>query len=128
MKWWLLFLLLACTQTQTQDLTLQHYESHLHTLSVILAEQQQFADNIALNYDNSTLHKKQVDEYLEWSKVTRPQLQEIKTFIEQNYVDLLDNGKDPIVIRDLIKLMLESEERNEAFFERCNSIWRHYNT
>jgi hypothetical protein len=119
----ILILTVSCAKS---ELVLQ-YEERILWFETLLVEQQSFGDRISDNFLDGELHSQSVKEYLEWLETNRKELENFKEFIEQNYKELQDAGKNPVLIRDLIKFMLENNSTEETFFERCNAIWDRYN-
>ncbi len=105
----------------------REYNEHLVALSVFLEKQDEFAQKINDTFLEPEANQEAIADYLKFVDEERAELEEFKVFIEENYVELRESGKDPVLIRDLLKIILENNEANEEFFLRCNQIFERYN-
>ena len=94
---------------------------------LFLDKQNEFGNKINESFTDAEVHNQHVEDYIEWLESNKVDLEEFKLFIENNYQELKETKKDPVTIRDLIKIILDNNQVEESYFERCNAIYERYN-
>lgn len=124
----LLIFISACTTNEItqKDNVVDEYNSKLSRYSDLAEQHYNLGLAINENSDNSTLQQEMVSLYLDWTSANSDELSNFKSFIEANYEYLDDNGKNPVLFRDSVKILLNEINVNEANFLRCGDIRSRY--
>ena len=120
----MLLFLLSCVNKQQSDI-ISYYHDHQDVVDQLLVEH--LALGQAVNAANDVDKKEAIDAYLLWVAKNRQTLEDYKLFIEENYGILEDEQPNPILTRDILKIVLEEIETNTRNFELYNRIWERYN-